>query len=124
MTSGRHTNFKLRRNWRREGRQPHGGRQSHRSPAVAGPAPTEGDTRLRHPEHQVRHAGPGPAGNEERLLKVSNNVRVVASFDEQKTSVVDAKGGSDDNGVNGGAGRRTATVTALGSQDHYSTNWC
>ena len=117
-------NFKLRRNWHREGRQLHGGRQSHHSPAVAGPAPTTGGKHLRNPERQGRHAGPGPACDEERLLQVSNNVRVVVSFGEQRTSVVGAKGGSDDYVIVGGAGRNTATVSASESQDHCLTNWC
>ena len=87
------------------------GRQSHRSPTVARPAPAAGGTHLRHLERQGRHAGPGPVGKEERLLQVSN-VRVVASFGEQRLSVVGTKGGSDDYGVDRGAGRRMATVSA------------
>ena len=112
LTSGRHANFKLRCNRRREGRQSHGGRQSRPSSAVAGPAPTARGTHLRHPKRQDRHAGPGPAGEEECLLQVSNNVRVVASFRERRTSIIGAKCGSDDCGVDGGAGRRTAAVSA------------
>ena len=68
-------------------------------------------TYLRHSKRQGRHAGLGPADEEERLLQVSN-VRVMASFGEQRTSAVGAKGGSIDYGVDGGVGRRMARVSA------------